>query len=320
MVAKGGAESSRSRTKVHPLGPSTVTLKAKTLNKRIATDRVAPERTNAYCSFRGFFIGNYKAVAMEKYIVYKHTTPGGKVYIGQTKKDIHERWKDGKGYTCHHHGWFWKAIEKYGWNNIRHEILCDDLSKTDADYYEKYFIAIYQSTDKRYGYNCQSGGSSGYEYTEESRKRISEGLKKRYAIQKPDTSKAREVLQAKQGRKIVQYDLSGKKINEFDSAMKAEQITGVRHQSINLVLIKRSKQTGGYMWRYIEDAPPSIPPYRIKKSCGQYDTQGNLIKVWDDVKAADKYFAFGKKKRVLAEKCCEGKGYKTAYGFVWKYI
>ena len=258
----------------------------------------------------------------ELYCVYKHTTPNGKVYIGQTKRTIQDRWKYGKGYTSHHHGWFWKAVEKYGWNNIKHEILYDNLSKESADYYEKYFIDLYQSTDKRYGYNCQTGGSRDYKYSEESKKNISESLKRLYAISPPDTTKARKILQKKQGRKIVQYDLNGNRIAEYDSAYDAYLKTGISNKKINgcLCAPQRHRQTGGYIWKYAEDAPSKIEPYYKKRPCNQYDVNGNLIKRWDDVKEADKYYAFGKKKRVLAEKCCDGTGYKTAYGYTWKYV
>lgn len=203
---------------------------------------------------------------MDKYIVYKHTAPNGKVYIGQTKKTTQDRWKaNGKGYTCHQHGWFWKAIEKYGWENIKHEVLKDDLSKEAADFYEKYYISLYKSTDKRYGYNCQTGGSRDYRYNEESKKNISVGLKKRYKINPPDTSKARAVLQKRQGRHITQYDLFGNRIAEYESAYDAYLKTGISNRRINGVLCapKRNFQAGGYMWCYGKNLPDKIEPCKI---------------------------------------------------------
>lgn len=224
----------------------------------------------------------------ELYCVYKHTTPNGKVYIGQTKKTIQNRWKNGKGYTCHHHGWFWKAIEKYGWDNIEHEILYDDLTKKLADYYEKYFINIYRSTDKRYGYNCQTGGSRDYRYSEWSRKNISESLKKRYAINPPDTSKARAVLQKKQGRRIAQYDLMGNKLNEFNSAYDAELQTGIKHQKINATFCcpNRIKKADGYMWRYVENAPDHIEPYDNKPKILYLDDSNVVLGIYKTQKEA----------------------------------
>jgi group I intron endonuclease len=259
---------------------------------------------------------------MGEYIVYKHTAPNGKVYIGQTKKTIQDRWKNGKGYTCHRHGWFWKAIEKYGWDNIAHEILCDNLDKAEADYYEKYYIDHYQSTDKKYGYNCQSGGSRDYKYSEESKRNISAGLKQYYAVNGcPSTNKAREILQKKQGRQIVQYDLDGNKIEEYMSAYEAGQKTGIPHHKINatLCLPDRNKQAGGYMWRYKENAPERLEPLRKKRPCAQYDLKGNLIREWEDVKDADKAMSKHQKRNPI-ERCCDGKGFKTAYGFQWRFI
>ena len=57
-----------------------------------------------------------------RFIVYKHTSPNGKVYIGMTCLKPIQRWKkDGSGYKRNTH--FWGAIQKYGWENFKHEIL-----------------------------------------------------------------------------------------------------------------------------------------------------------------------------------------------------
>lgn len=46
------------------------------------------------------------------YIVYKHTTPNYKVYIGITSyKNVNQRWRDGEGYKQNKH--FYSAIKKY---------------------------------------------------------------------------------------------------------------------------------------------------------------------------------------------------------------
>lgn len=214
------------------------------------------------------------------YCVYKHTTPSGKVYIGQTRAGAETRWKDGKGYTCHAHGWFWKAIQKYGWENIAHEILLDGLNKSEADYYERFYIAFYQSDDKRYGYNCTTGGSDGYKYTEDARRNISEGLKRHYAEHgKPDTSKARAALLQKTSRRVVQYDLFGNRIAEYSSAVEASEATGCSRAKINqaLCIPHRMKQADGYMWRYAENAPEKIPPYKMKPRILLVDETGRVL-------------------------------------------
>ena len=70
------------------------------------------------------------------YTVYKHTSPSGKVYIGITGIDPAKRWK--QGYS--HNKYFTMAIKKYGWSNIKSEILESNLSKDAACEMEKLLI------------------------------------------------------------------------------------------------------------------------------------------------------------------------------------
>lgn len=93
------------------------------------------------------------------YIVYKHTAPNGKSYIGITKQQTNKRWQNGFGYATQQ--FFWRAIQKYGWENFTHEILEDNLGIEDALVKEKYYIEKYQTVDREYGYNVHQGGTSG---------------------------------------------------------------------------------------------------------------------------------------------------------------
>ena len=65
------------------------------------------------------------------YTVYRHTSPSGKIYIGITKHlNVKIRWCNGSSYVgC---PIFYKAILKYGWDNIKHEILFNNLTKERA--------------------------------------------------------------------------------------------------------------------------------------------------------------------------------------------
>ena len=110
------------------------------------------------------------------YNVYKHTTPSNKVYIGITCQDTNRRWKNGNGYKRKQER-FYNAILKYGWENIKHEILFTGLTKAQAEQKEVELIALYKSNQKEYGYNNQNGGSTYGKYSEETKKKISEKLK-----------------------------------------------------------------------------------------------------------------------------------------------
>lgn len=91
---------------------------------------------------------------IKNYVVYKHTCKmNGKVYIGITN-DIKRRWRY-NGIEYKPHGSenptgrpFWNAICKYGWDNFTHEIIETELSFEEACEREKYYISLYEATEK----------------------------------------------------------------------------------------------------------------------------------------------------------------------------
>lgn len=114
----------------------------------------------------------------KNYILYLHISPSGKKYFGITgEKKPEYRWKNGNGYKDNQH--FWKAIQKYGWNNIEHIILANDLTKEDACLFEQILIALYDTTNHNNGYNNSSGGEHG-RHSEETKQKISKARKGKY--------------------------------------------------------------------------------------------------------------------------------------------
>lgn len=108
-----------------------------------------------------------------------HTSPIGRVYIGITCRVVARRWgHNGVGYK--NHPYFWKAIQKYGWDNFKHEILLIGLTKDEASRKEKEYIALYRSNNKSFGYNLTSGGEAGYELSQDAVQRQSDGLKRKW--------------------------------------------------------------------------------------------------------------------------------------------
>lgn len=92
------------------------------------------------------------------YSVYKLTAPNGKVYIGITSRDPKIRWNSGNGYKYNKH--FYDAIQKYGWKNIKKDVLYSGISQEDAYRLEIELISKYRSNDREFGYNKSSGGES----------------------------------------------------------------------------------------------------------------------------------------------------------------
>lgn len=154
----------------------------------------------------------------KKYCIYKHVAPNGKVYIGQTY-NTKQRWsRNGNNYK--NSPYFYEAIQKYGWENFRHEIILDNLTKKEADEKEKEYIILYDSQNREKGYNCNEGGTGGN--------------------QKPTT-------------KVKMYDLQGKFLKSFESAAEAGRYINIDRTRITSCCKKKSKSAGGYRWSYYEE-------------------------------------------------------------------
>ena len=153
---------------------------------------------------------------MEKYFVYKHTSPNGKMYIGITN-DIKRRWQgEGREYF-HSSPHFAEAIKFYGWNNIKHEILHQNLTKQEAEQLEIKYIEEYQLRNPEKGYNLAKGGTGGNN--------------------KPTT-------------KVDMYSLEGNYIKTFESASEAAREVGADRTNITACCKKRQKSCKGYRWCY----------------------------------------------------------------------
>lgn len=90
----------------------------------------------------------------KSFVVYQHLFPNGKSYIGITGTSVHKRWRNGEGYK--HQPKMKRAIDKYGWDNIQHNILAEGLTKEEAEEKEKELIAEFNSIEC--GYNVSIGG------------------------------------------------------------------------------------------------------------------------------------------------------------------
>ena len=107
---------------------------------------------------------------------YLHIFPNDKIYVGTTQQEkVEYRWKcDGNGYK--RQPLVWRAIQKYGWENIRHKVIeCE--TPEEMWEMEKELIKEYDTTNPDKGYNCSTGGEVGpigCKHTEEFRKKMSE--------------------------------------------------------------------------------------------------------------------------------------------------
>ena len=92
--------------------------------------------------------------------VYMHTViENNKKYIGQGSGDPKTRW----GSSGHRYKgqYFYNAIQKYGWDNIYHEIIAENITQEEADKLEKELIKKYKTNNRKFGYNITPGGKDG---------------------------------------------------------------------------------------------------------------------------------------------------------------
>ena len=110
---------------------------------------------------------------LKKFIVYKHTCPNGKIYIGMTSRTLSQRRRSGYW----HNPRFLSDIQRYGWSQIKSEILCEELDYERAKQKEIGLIAKYNATDPAIGYNISIGGEShrgcSFHHSDETKKKIS---------------------------------------------------------------------------------------------------------------------------------------------------
>ena len=206
----------------------------------------------------------------ERWCVYKHQTPSGKVYIGITSQKAENRWGHGNGYR--RNNYFYSAIKKYGWENITHEVLFEDLDKQSAELKEVELIALYKSNDKRYGYNLTSGGESGTHPNEEARRRLSEAHigvsngpcseerkrrisqanmgKKKPHIGVPRSEGCKKKISATHSKAVLQFTKSGEFVAEYKSGAEASKATGISATDISHVCKAKRKTAGGYVWKH----------------------------------------------------------------------
>lgn len=275
------------------------------------------------------------------YTVYMHTSPSNKRYIGITRQNVKNRWKNGYGYQVQ--PYFWRAIQKYGWDNFKHEILYADLTKNEAEDKEKELIIYYKSNNNNFGYNVENGGNCVGKVSAETKKKLSEANKKEN-LSKETLAKRSESMKGKihseetkkklsdlwynahqdsNCRKVLQYSKDGILIKIWDSISEAGRAFNVNPSLISQCCIGNRKIIAGYIWKYENEElnqdevywRNTRTPYP-KKMVLQYSKDGILINEYSDVPFAS--LSTGVNIGNIYQCCRRDK--KTAGGFIWRYV
>ena len=187
--------------------------------------------------------------------IYCYTSPSGKKYVGQTTKTLAQRAENGNHYReCTA---FWRAIQKYGWENFTCEIL-EECETNLLDAREEYYITLL-NTLVPYGYNIKCGSQSQF-------------------------------------RKLVsQYDLYGNFIQNWPCASEAAKTLGINYHNIIDCCNHRVFRAGPYIWQHPEDTQLELHTSKIqhKRQVVQLTLNGDFIKIWESVGSAQREYGSG---------------------------
>jgi len=321
-------------------------------------------------------------------IIYTLSDKEGNIrYVGKTKQYLKQRLYSHikeclTNRKSHKISWIKSLLN----NGQRPKIeIIDQVDDSDWEFWEKYWINQLRSWGIKLTNLTEGGqGGNGYRHTEESKKKMSESKKgiklsdehrfeisksvKQKALEYPNYNRSgnnlkqpidkdllyqlyivdnlsmpniSEKLQcsekkvfdnlkdysikkdkrvwkkqcASNDKKIVlQYDLSGELIKEWNSLKSASKF----YKSTNISSCCRGEAVtaSGFIWRYKDDFI-DIDLNKLnyqKRKVSQYDLQGNLIRSFDSIKEASSHgFSEGN-----IQDCCVGR-LKSSKGFIWRY-
>lgn len=224
----------------------------------------------------------------ENYKVYVHIFPNDKLYIGQTKQVPKLRYgKNGNGYKkCEV---IWNAIQKYGWDNIKHVILFEGLSHEVANIIETELIKKYHTNDNRYGYNVADGGHRKHK-----------------------------------SLKIYKYSLNGNYITSYDNISCLSEIEGYSYGGVSYAILREDdlkqdfsyKSYYNYLWSYCK--VDKVPPYKnnTERTVYCYDMNtGEYIRSFKSLSCAARELNL----QIPNIRISCNRDNCTAGGYIWRY-
>ena len=230
------------------------------------------------------------------YKVYKHTCPNNKVYIGITSLKINIRWKSGKGYK--NSLLFYRAINKYGWENIKHEILYKDLTKEEAEQKEIMLIKEYNSNNKDYGYNIECGGQTGAIGIKRSKETL-------IKMRKANLGK----IVSEETKNKISNTLKGRIFTDEHRHKKSLAQTGEKNHMYGKKISKETRE------KMSKNQPKGKDNKHSRRVAQMPLKNDEIIKVWDCMEDIKNKLGIS---HCCISDCCRGKQ-KTSGGYRWRY-
>jgi len=248
--------------------------------------------------------------------IYKITNlTNGKMYIGQSK-NIHKRCTDHKSklnLNKHINDYLQNSWNKYGEKGFKFEII--ELCNAEMiDEREIFYIQLYNSYIREYGYNIELGGCFIKTLSEETKKKIS--------IANTNPSKETRLkisignTGTKHGEATGEYSIESihficKLLQNGLSPSKISQEYGFNRMTVSDIKTKK-------VWKYISKNYnfDNIDSYcTFEREVVQYDLSFNKISNYKSIR--DAHNITNANETAIGE-CCKNKS-KTAKNFIWFY-
>lgn len=279
------------------------------------------------------------------YTIYCHIFPNGKRYIGMTRTSVEKRWGHGENYkTC---PLMYRAIQKYGWENIEHVVLAEVPSLEEAEQKEREFVSAYRTQDPSFGYNVLPGGDvsnncsteemryklgngwRGKHRSENEKDKISQGVKQAFTREKSNGHFGLSHSVATREKMSMSHSemwANDEERKAKASLRMAERMADSEYKTKVLENLSQYRRKAGE-WKMPEEAKKKLSKQVKGKWLGdrspcskpvlQYTVEGEFVKRWDNAGEAERE---GIASRSNISKCCLGKPHiKTVGGFMWKF-
>ena len=242
--------------------------------------------------------------------IYKITNKiNGKIYVGQTSRPVEQRWQEHKNGKTNkaHTSPLTRAINKYGWENFKTEVIETVNSAEEANIQEQYWIEYYHCAIPKYGKNCGYNLTLGGEGTKtitdiqkqailqlwEQQNNITQISNKthidRHVISEVLTQFGVNCQDKNKHRfyhfhPVYVYNLTGSLIDVFDSLSETlKEYIDIPSNSIEEVLNHRHASTHNLIFLYEEDLEQLSKHLQRANSCHLGNVKSTNLKTGETI-------------------------------------
>lgn len=235
----------------------------------------------------------------KEYRVYAHICPDDTAYYGKSSQEyINCRWRKGDGYKNQRK--FKAKIDEFGWDNIEHVILAEQLDAETAAEMETRLIDENGGVNSDKVLNLSTGGDAGFTFSDNTKELISKNNLKRYK----DHPEMRENLRQKAIKRYKEHP----ELKEEASKRQSDRLKN--NPSLKEKMIEGRR-------KFNEDHPEVLQKLieDTKVKVNQYDLSGNCIATYDSIVEASRVTGIS---RDSIYGSAAGK-YHLGGGFMWRY-